>query len=345
MGVNDPILLLSPLPSPIASTPHLPKANVGLSSSPDLPSASQVLAKRKEHTVSGSGAKRAPEETVVGFTTAASLLNNDCKSTPERTRPIGHYTAIEIGRPPRDSLAHAESGEGKVGQKHGSSKKLKVTTMRETISQEKVDVGAKVPQNPESPARKRCGKKSTENGQMKINKTKVTKPRSTAKPSNSSKKISAFKALLGDGEDFSRILEEQDSKRGEPEENLNLCLDEAIRRRQSWTPIKDTPKERSCSEDTEPAITCSLSSSDTTDAPIPLTSGFGNILGRFGIENHVALKSARPTPSRSLSGEALTKKRKLEVSPFPGSLTQAESRIARLEGSYSTSLTCFIKEN
>ncbi|KAL9033708.1 MAG: hypothetical protein Q9214_007384, partial [Letrouitia sp. 1 TL-2023] len=109
------------------------------------------------------------------------------------------------------------------------------------------------------------------------------------------------------------MLEEQDSEQGEPEGKLKLCLDKAIRRRQSWTPTKDTLKDKSCSEDPEPAIAFSLSSSGTTNAPIPLPHGFGNVKGGFRFEKHVPNKSAHPTPSRSLSIEAVTKKRKLEL--------------------------------
>ncbi|KAL9608509.1 MAG: hypothetical protein Q9167_006660 [Letrouitia subvulpina] len=328
MGFNDHIVLTSPLPSPLVSTPlvpHLPKPNATLSSSPDLPSASQVLAKWKEYTVSGSKANQAPKGTAAEFTTAASLLTNDYKSASGRAGPVADHTALKTIEPPllrtKDKSAHAESGERKVGHKTRSSKKLEVATTKETISHEKFEIGAEAPRNAEAQGKRRCRKKSTENGQTKISKTKVTKPGGTVKLSNSSKKVLNFNALLGDGEAFSRMLEELDDERRVSEGNLNLCLDEAIRRRQRWTPTKDTPKEITCSKDTEPAIVSSFSSNITTDAPIPLPYGFGNKLSGFGFEKHVLDKSARPTLNCSLNGEALTKKRKLEL--VSGVVTQS----------------------
>lgn len=97
------------------------------------------------------------------------------------------------------------------------------------------------------------------------------------------------------------------------EEPLELLLAEAVRRRRAWTPPKDTPLEAPNLEKLGRELDETLAL-ETQEPRKPTSGEFENLLGDFGYDDKGEGSFISSDRGRNANGEAVTKRRKLEVS-------------------------------
>lgn len=339
MATSNPTLVSSfPYHLIIPTTPP-PMSVKAMSSSPTLPSPSKLFARKASSTVPNIYASPVLERTTTRFTSASDLLRE--AHAIEQTQ--GFLTEAtkqrgERGFPENQENNTVQSRELKNRvnpenrkQKTANSRKLS-SDSSVNIKQTKVprktpakpapktvafDGKPHIPQDSEMlkvlvPAKKRT-KKSKDEGQTTIERSKITKPGAAISDSISkkSKPINSAKFPRIDYESAVKpSIKESDELIILDEESLDLCLVEAIKRRKSWTPTRDTKGHLSNLEDgTTPRA---LNSSNERKTRQSSLSGFENLFGDYGYtRNESPLYDI--DKFRDMAGEALTKRRRLEV--------------------------------
>ena len=155
-------------------------------------------------------------------------------------------------------------------------------------------------------------KKSREPAQTKIKKSKVTKVGSVNGPFGDSQlKNNAKRSSKINKESTEPLVEVKEVAPPACSEPQDLCLDDAIRRRNNWTPVKDTGNGFTTIDDERGQTQAPL------DQGTPATSKrinyFENLLGDYGYAHTSASLKESSEVSRNPNGEAVTKRRKLEV--------------------------------
>ena len=287
-----------------------------MSSSPNLPSPSQLFAKKSAYITNDSSATSRSNSPLIGFTSASELLRQ--------------AEALEQGKDglieKRKELGEKEDLQNR-DKKAAVLKKLSVEKGDSTTIVKKTRAPKKTPAEPdkgtalidgttaplgEKPSacgepEKKQKKKSKGDAQTKIGKSRIVKPGTTAKKTKidaSARKfkkpnLSTVRAAPKKNEEFF----------SPDEEPLDLELVEAIRRRRNWTPIKDTIQILSPAEKVETESRAPHASG----VPVTASSGFENLIGDYAYaRNEDSLSGLKKT--RDLDGQALTKRRKVEVS-------------------------------
>lgn len=161
---------------------------------------------------------------------------------------------------------------------------------------------------------KKVSKKKAEEMQSKIAKSRITKPGDNV--AKGGKAASTKKELhqVNNSEPVGP-LKHKASNAPAGKESLDLLLAEAVRRRRVWTPPKDTPQEVLHLEKLDRAAGENITLKNQECGKLPL-HGFENLQGDFGYADERENLSYGLESCRSTNGEALTKRRKLEVSRY-----------------------------
>jgi hypothetical protein len=147
--------------------------------------------------------------------------------------------------------------------------------------------------------------------QAKIEK-KITKPGAIG-PTIVKKRKSATSPKVPRQDNASETIDRFEHKASFGEEPLDLLLAEAVRRRKAWTPPKETLQGPSHLENVERGLDEGLPFEEHGFARTH-SLGFENLLGDFGYADQRGSCSIGSDQCRNTNGEALTKRRKIEVS-------------------------------
>ena len=275
---------------------------------------------------SGSRAAPIPKEAVVGFASASTLLRQaryegDRNHTSKAKRlglgnvPDVHNSNEVIPQIKGDEVANDKTKVPLFRKPQSLAAELPMADegvvvgseqTQHSINDAKIDKQIVV----KKPRKKKC--KGEEEGQMKIKKTKVTKPRSS-KTGTGSKKDSAVhaQARARVSETFNTLLPSQEEEAKAREEFRDLCLEKAIPLRRQWTPRKDTVQ----NQDSEAAAEGS-SSINPTDASLaiqPPVARFGQLLGDFGLTKQATSIPGELEISRQEPCETPVKRKRVDV--------------------------------
>jgi len=326
MATADVIVLSSSPPrSVIATTP--PQGLVAmLSSSPGLPSPSMLMRTKRPSLVSASRAAQIPERAVAGFASAASLikagspgLDPDARSGVRTTKGYGSLgpadkSGLDGGekaktKPKKRAPAGVEGAVAPKKSRAPSKKTKKDANTDGEVGQGPIHEEFRLPVKEKKPRKPRVRKDKDET-QPKIKKGKITKPgtndgiEKTAITKRSAAVITVS-AIPDSGTNDLHVV-------SPPTAEQDLGLDEAVRRRKSWTPPKDT------SRMTEPFNRGPGSTVESMDAAqgCPFeqpAKSFGNLCSSFGYDQPAESNFA-PQVQRNIDGVALTKRRRIEAS-------------------------------
>ena len=312
---------LSSSPSRVA-TP-LPRSISPLLSSPLLPSPSQLFA-TKFAKVKGVEFSNANSNDIVWAEVGATAITNtipvggnlrDGVNSIEELEEMDRIGATKRKNPEsRKSQASGEergisqkkpAGCKTVKQKRGS-KSTVVAESSEDLNQTdlsaKQDVGKKSMTKPKGKS------------QSKIEGRRITKPGVTRVSVNKKRKPTSSTIKPPQGDTAPTDSSKQKAKTLVAREApLDLLLAEAVRRRKAWTPPKDTPQEALDLRKlgTELDETLALEGTEPRKAA---SGGFENLLDDFGYAGKGEGSLMTSDHSRNMHGEAVTKRRKIEVS-------------------------------
>ncbi|KAL9025761.1 MAG: hypothetical protein Q9196_005475 [Gyalolechia fulgens] len=320
-AVDRIVLSSSSIPRTAVTTPPLISQNA-ISSSPALPSPSQILMGKPPNFQSGSAAILPPNDANRGSISVTSLLRspktNEMMSpiTSDALRSLKTSVAIQ-------TLHRAAAGGGKRdatrGQVIGRPKKVKGTRPTGTRSNSKTPPDLTFAQvttnvNDESSALdKKNAQKSRKGDQSTIRRTKITKPgASTAASKRSKNNATADAPEIPDV-----VCEDQASSEKAKEMSLkqndhDLGLLEASRRRKDWTPAKRIVGKADYLNDAETAWSTLIPCESPSTGKF-LDAGFGKLVRDFGYADAEKMSIDRNYASRDLGEECCTKRRKLDL--------------------------------
>ena len=327
MAASNVVLSSPPLGSPAAVTPANFK-HAALSSSPNLPSPSQLLCSMPSEVASGGRAATIATDAVVGFARASNLLRAarldgaiDSQSTAKRLG-LGDRTHShdKFQRNPMDS----KPKKGKENREVPLFKKPKALLKEQSMPKKTLGECAVIPQlnsdtmaigkNAPKKPRKVKGKKESDE-QTKIKNTKITKPCS----SRSDRELKETKKSVTEtpkakvSETFNTLLPSSEEDAKATEEFRGLCLDKAIPLRRQWTPCKDTVQEP-FRENITQSPSSVVRAGTLGESTLPVAR-FGQLLGDFGLPKQEAASVLKVDILRENTGEAVLKKRRIEVLP------------------------------
>ena len=321
MAVANAFVLLSSSPLQPTAEATQSTQHTCISSSPALPSPSQLLSRKICTPSTTMGRSPLHKDAVVSFRSASSLLRrsqsvDDSNYTADNeeevvkastVEPIAEKSIVKKAlRPVKDKKEPMKVEKTKApATKATARRKSKIHFESADIGHITAVVAGRVISEPQD-------KKSREPAQTKIKNSKVTKVGSVNGPFGDSKLKGKAKRISKVDKEFTEASREV--KETTPlmcSEPQDLCLDDAIRRRNIWTPVKDTGN----------GIT--MTNDDKTHTQAPLDQGtpaiskcideFANSLGDYVYAHTSASLEENCKASRNPTGEALTKRRKVEV--------------------------------
>ncbi|KAL8785177.1 MAG: hypothetical protein Q9213_003524 [Squamulea squamosa] len=246
-----------------------------------------------------------PCDAAVGFTTARNLLQPTpiSQEAPQPSFEIVH-SGITANHQKLDNkgiseVAEKSRREAKRSEDARAQRKSKPST-KPRISADAVVVANDV--EGIDFQRKKQTKRPKDDGQTKIKKAKVTKPRSGLNNPKLPRKV-CTEEDLGIGHTGCDT---------ETNIDAHLGLAEAVKRRRDWTPTKDTVTESNLPAETEAAWSALV----PYESPSVVNSPDGGLLKRLGEYGFAKTDHAANTRSylqSDLIGQAVTKKRKLEL--------------------------------
>ena len=331
MAAVRPILLSSsPLPEVLHNKTPLSKPCLTMSSSPDLPSPSKFFPPKARQLHNGSVNPSMLKD-------APKLYQLQSNPLAKATESLREDKVVEGGvENKKGDQAKPKGRKTKVARESDADRSKQQRARAKTSSVTKhladiVSAAIVVKSSPAGTVKKASSSKLKEPAQTKIKKGKVTKAvdtnealkddenlrRKKARKSLSLEEASGSSvgAIEGQkvqnlGEDLHNIPLSDVGKLPSVNTFLPLGLDEATRRRKEWTPVRDT---------SEGFIILDSVDARPSGAPVavvqnPASSQFGNLLGGYGFAQANSESTSRPEILRNSSGEALTKRRKLEVS-------------------------------
>ena len=273
------------LSSPPSKTQH------AISSSPALPSVSEILAERMPCPLNQSRAKvkAVPDTTGVGFTRARRLPRKDVPQLLGATPQIAFTSNNRV----------ADQGCTEGNEPDGMKVRRKIKPGSTTKSSgnmvnDEKSIGSEG---------KKQIKKPRKGDQTKITKAKVTKPRSGL---NTLKKACTEKsAAVNSRYTIDASIDNQRHRSvvyGEPD----MGSIDAVPRKKDWTPVRDTSR----------VVINDCSMLLPTGSPSPVKPADGVLLkhlGGYRLEGVDQNLVSRPQPPCNSNGQATTKKRKLDV--------------------------------
>ena len=325
-AMTESILFSSPALPIIPKTPSRGLV-APMSSSPELPSPSELLSKGKSISPTGNSANALPDRICLGFAKASSLLRQ-MHSADKITRlsPDNIEAHLLPASKPLESLTTKKRGQKVVRASEPESttaakpKALlgKPTTIKTgTVSKEAAGVQEGEPSGAAKAKTSRVAKRRNA-AQTTIKKVKITKPmsaRSRRKPSHIEKAQSSL----------STAIAETEKPEEQPENELPATLADpvvnvvdkaiihnkkAVARKRGWTPVDDTPI-----GDNDLVVSVAKIPSSEIEGVITKNTrktGFETLLNDYGCVQSIDV-SPGLKHVRNNHGEATTKKRKLEV--------------------------------
>lgn len=313
-------VILSSSPSRVA-TP-LRGSITPVSSSPSLPSPSQLFATKTAAKIRDKNGSEDSNSIAWGDILLTTVRNSASALESSREGVSGIVTDFEE-KAGTDNGKHkqakskksqaGEDGSGRESDKVAAPKiatpKLKnksVVTAESSRSHKQAGLSRK------QSAEKKGKKKRNADLQSKIEGTRITKPgviRATA----GKKGNPASSSTKSPQDNTSGPTHPSKQKTNiAAKEPLELLLAEAVRRRKAWTPPKDTPLEVPHVEKLKGALNENLTL-ESQEFRKTSSGGFDNLLGDFGYADQEEGWCISSDQCRSTNGEALTKRRKLEV--------------------------------
>lgn len=331
---NTVVLSSSPLQGVFEHTPAKLCAN--MSSSPGLPSPSVFFADKASQSGLGSRGSSIQRDAVAGFASASSILRQS--HSYGSTKPAASSAAKFLSR---EGLENDKGGQPVPGRRKPMAKKeldadaskpLKAPARKSSVAKKpltNIAAAILIESSPVAVTGKTSSTKVKGPAQTKIKKGKVTKAagakpeiknrvKDTRRSIESADCVPAYERSRpptelseGDGlEDKLPRRQRQKVQKAPVDGTLPLGLEDATKRRKDWTPVKNTSDRFVTLESVEAT---SVDGMVTAAEKIPSTH-FGNLLGDYGFAQVTNKANPKPEISRSSSGEALTKRRKLEVS-------------------------------
>lgn len=295
-----------------------------MSSSPGLPSPSEIFKKKPQVLRTGSRATPIPQNATASFTSAAILFkkaseNLESVETIRSFQAAGYDFQIEGAESSKPAKAKAKKT---VAKKDDSGK---VTKARRKTTAKKDEGGTEKPEGeteepkvkkPRKPRAKKSEESVEENGEVKAAPKKARAKKVIAEggvDAVKEKPARKSRAKKSDGDSQTKLSKGRVTKSSKPEkaseakaieptdpfaDSLDFGLAEAVRRRKTWTPPPPS------------------NPTSTTQAPfdaserellesVEKTQGFKDLFGSFGFTG-----GSNPTERQS-SNEAGTRKRKL----------------------------------
>ena len=289
-----------------------------------MPSPSQLFLTKAHNVTSGLRGSPIPKDAVAGFASASSLLRNsqslelsanDKDKTKEPSKDLKANTKAKEPakkRARKSATAKEDGDEVKKPRKPQTSKaKFKVPAGLGSEATKTAELNASLDLVAEETKSKPRAKKTKEPTQTTIKKSKIIKVGSATSVVGGDSKSAGKTRKSRDSEAaVEPSVKEKEAVHVERERGQDLCLDEAPQRRADWTPTKDTGKALVDVEGIDGGKSEVLHEKDqSTPMPPQNTNGFGALLGDYA---YAHIKSSTKI-SRSVSGEALTKRRKVEV--------------------------------
>ena len=299
-GTTFILLPSPPSQSPIAMASPL-TCRTMLSSSPGLPSPSQLYSTMPSHLPRDPETESHTLNAIVGFKSAASLLPEDsCVDEPQlvlgASRPPTRQDDIKTKKRPKSGLSVVEfpivdSSDhpcfSKQSQRHAEKELLPKTATRKSR-----------PKPTHATAQR----------QTKIKKARITKP-VTRKASSEMKATGSLSRKKGitSGSTISTLLANDETTTMSAEAR-DFGLEEAVMRRLDWTPIKDT-KNRVGGSNDEQAFSPARFSSETDLGHRDI----GALLGEFKLTLPNSNLAAISGPLQTSNTEGVVKRRKLDL--------------------------------
>ena len=309
MAAANAFVLLSSSPLQPTTKATLSKQHASTSSSSPLPSPSQLLSRKTCNTNSAMERNSLPKEAIVSFKSASGLLRRS-QSADESICSPGIEQKVAEASPMASSAKEPIMKKARRPAKDKMEpmkvKKPKASATKAPSARKKsTDVvgGGMVAEPPD--------KKSRDPAQTKIKKSKITKVGSVNGPFGDSQLKTEAKSRKIDKESTEPLAEAKEAASCTCSERQDLCLEDATRRRNNWTPVKDTGHDFMMINDEMANTRAPL------DQGMPATSKgnnyFENLLGDYGYTHTNASLKESSEVSRNPTGEALTKRRKVEV--------------------------------
>ena len=344
------ILSSSPTTSLIATTPPRPHLLAPMASSPGFLSPSQLLSKNQYLPTSGRRLTALGEGSFQGFATASSLLRQayavrqDEEITKQEQGNVNSLAKKQdvtekapkknvskkkpsIEKPAKEKMAKASNGGSDSVPKKPRAPRKKAqkqeTKPAETANYDEGQSVAKI-----QPTRKPRARKRVDVAHANTKKAKVTKTTSEDTATKVYQTAEGFESLQTPNTDIGGVQErgviddlvqENPVKlglgKGEEhglEKPKGLGLSKVLARRRDWTPVKDGLLEQL-------TVQSPLTSKQSeTDAEHPRCradeAGFENLLSEYGYAKGAEGTVNKNAPKRNREGEAVTKRRKLDVS-------------------------------
>lgn len=319
MATTTVIVLSSSPTRPCLRTIPSPTLLPDMSSSPTLPSPSQLITKRCTRLASGSRISPVPSGSIAVFTRASSLPCHTHSAfvdtaTAEAIPDIGaKVSAIARRRGPTKSRK-VTSTKLSVSEDTGKRRKVRKSKVSANYEghDEVIDRGINERETigkPSQAKRTRAGNVS-ESRQTTIKGSKITKPSTSNKGEKQSRSKPKFQIPVTGRipRDELGHLDDCEAK----DEGADLGLSEAVGRRKNWTPPKDTKV--LVDVDHEPRSSLGdLSSKAVLHAETGIRR-FESLLSDYGYAQIQSIADADRNGSRRANGESLSKRRKVEVS-------------------------------
>lgn len=347
------VLSSSPATSFIATTPSRPHLLAPMASSPGFPSPSQLLSKKQPLLTSGNWATALPEGALQGFATASSLLrqayairrdeeitnqekgnaNSLAKKqdvTEKPTKKIVSKKQPSIEKPANEKKARvAKAALDTVPIKPRALRKK--AQQQETKPAEMVDHDEGQAVTKVRPARKPRAKKGVDGAQAqaKTKKAKVIRATSADIPAKVDQIAEDFESLQTSNTDRGlhgqgvreNSVQENPAKPGldkneehEFEKPKGLGLSKILARRRDWTPVKDALPVQEQLTVQSPMTFKQPGTSVKSPRCRADEATFGNLISEYKYAQSAEGAVDSNAPKRNREGEAVTKRRKLNVS-------------------------------
>ncbi|KAL8739087.1 MAG: hypothetical protein Q9190_007896, partial [Brigantiaea leucoxantha] len=312
MAAVDSIRIASsPICTPVVNRSPQQIQDTSVSSSPALPSPSQLLAGVRWCHEGGNKKDSPPDYMVEGFRSAASLLRQGYNTDFSNPTPSDKCLVQKAQDPSLQNCkgrsSEANGSEART-ESQGSIKISKIVNENKIAPPQGGVADADTAETKKLPTKKPRARKESDECQTNIKKTRIVKPGTNGRTRESSKPT---KNSAGGTAALGKLEGQKSEEDADSGAFVDLCLDEATKRRQRWTPVEDTTKEMPLNETLENLTTYSPNA-EHDQVNTLFSDGFGNLLNGFGFVQHAPNAIGGPILSRSSGGEALTKRRKVE---------------------------------
>ena len=290
-----------------------------MSSSPALPSLSKFFVRASDCSRSGSRISPIPREAATGFARAPSQPCQLREVTPSDDATHSFEPNLQrFGeRHGEEELATSKRSSRKtiaVGDKATASSKALKAAVAASLKFNKAPVEGQLRVN--KPIADNVAEAVSEAAGVRIKEKALTKTaRGSAQTTNRVKKASGSNPSTKRPKkpETGSVVEEslQDDLSRAPVTqavDITMGLDAAVRRRRDWTPVEDTVED----------LVAPHSMGETPEG-VSATIGeshfdlLKNLVGDYGYAHEISAVTTKPGIARRSSGEALTKRRKLEV--------------------------------